>query len=75
MTRDFSKDPFTIDVTQRDFLAYPLAIRPSHMIYVKPLKGMLSLLRPLTSFSVLISELCWLYLVYWDREFETRTLT
>ena len=36
MTQDFSKDPFTIDVTQRDILAYPLAIRPYHVIYGQP---------------------------------------
>ena len=33
----FSKDPFTIDVTRRDILANPLAIRPHHVIYGQPL--------------------------------------
>ena len=33
VTHDFSKDPFNIDVTQRDILAYPLAIRTYHVIY------------------------------------------
>ena len=37
MTNNFSKDPFTIDVTQHDFLASPLAIRSYHMIYGQPL--------------------------------------
>ena len=37
MTHEFPKNLFTIDVTQCDFLAYPLAIRPYHMIYGQPL--------------------------------------
>ena len=33
VTDDFSKDPFTIDVTQHDILPYPLANGPYHVIY------------------------------------------